>query len=273
MEMLDAEERKIVNLIVDKYLDIKTIKDGIYKFQGVFFHHLLTKIPNFYRLGKVNESYALISMKDKNQDDTSWDLKEILKPLNKLNMIYLDLIQFLYFLSKLEQERLIIIHKGQQQDFLFRDYSKNSEVEEYVILDRTITSLIDKYWTTEIIPTRYLIELKNNDFRTPEQRRFEIQMSDTQAKFDKQMSNTKDKFDIQMKSARKVLYISWAAFVVAFISSGYQIYTTETSKNTMKIDESQIESIINSIREDKTNMYPPIEISFKDTIKVRNVNN
>lgn len=117
----------------------------------------------------------------------------------------------------------------------------------FSVYTNSLPELLDEFVYTLIFPTQELVDLVNNNFITPEQRRFEVQLNDANKKHNETMCKT-----------RWALGVSFAGLVAALILP----FCTET-----KI--ANIEEIKQTIQAAKTEI--PIVIETKitnDTIKV-----
>lgn len=90
------------------------------------------------------------------------------------------------------------------------------------------------------------------DFKTIEQRRFEKQLKDTKK---------------ALKISQRGLAISIAALFISITSSFISIWI---SKQDTNVNPKQINDIEKAIRNSKTDLSQPIEITLKDTIKIIN---
>lgn len=149
-------------------------------------------------------------------------------------------INDLYFLIfRLESAFLIKVNEYEEIN-----HDEINKMETYNInsqdLKRTkMYGFLSYYRNHPIQVSNYLIELVENDFKSPEQRRFE-----------KQIEVTNANHNVAMDKARKQINIAWGAFGVSLITLiiSFVFGIWEKCSET-KIDQSQLNQIKQSIEQ------------------------
>jgi hypothetical protein len=104
--------------------------------------------------------------------------KRVTKAINIASLGYNDVIQIISFIKQLEDENYLIVTNDFSKAGL-PTISTISEVEDnenkafIVVNDSKLSDLIEKYHYCNLVPTSALIDLFNNDYMTPEEKRFE----------------------------------------------------------------------------------------------------
>jgi hypothetical protein len=104
--------------------------------------------------------------------------KRVTKAINIASLGYNDVIQIISFIKQLENENYLIVTNDFSKAGL-PTISTISEVEDnenkvfIVVNDSKLSDLIEKYQYCNLVPTSALIDLFNNDYMTPEEKRFE----------------------------------------------------------------------------------------------------
>lgn len=142
-------------------------------------------------------------------------------------------INDLYFLIfRLESAFLIKVNEYEEIN-----HDEINKMETYNInsqdLKRTkMYGFLSYYRNHPIQVSNYLIELVENDFKSPEQRRFE-----------KQIEVTNTNHILSMDKARKQINIAWGAFCISLLTLIY------TLNSDTKINKSQLDQIKQSIEQ------------------------
>ncbi|ADQ78774.1 hypothetical protein Palpr_0618 [Paludibacter propionicigenes WB4] len=156
---------------------------------------------------------------------------------------YAKVLDIIFLLKYLEESRYIYSHlkKGTNSNFICAskfvkhgDYyitknilsSDGVHVNEYLMIHTDIGKEIEERSKKLIHPSYLLIDLVLKDFKTPEQRKFEIQLNEAKK---------------QTNYSRGALYASLAALVLSLVST---LFTTCTDT---KIENKQLNQIIQSI--------------------------
>jgi hypothetical protein len=158
-----------------------------------------------------------------------FEKSDILSKINELYFLFVRLgNDLLIGVNEFENVTHVEINEG-------KTYTISSEVYE----EKKMYRFLIDYGTHPILVSNYLIELVKNDFRTPEQIRFEKQLDDANEKH----SQVIGKAQIQVKYSRLAFVVSLVTLV---ISSVLGIWTkcSET-----KIDQSQLSQIKQSIEQ------------------------
>lgn len=195
MEIIDKEEQKIICNLIENYQD-----DNPLTLQSIclsYNKHIIN--------GIINREYALVILKQ--SDD-------------KNRGLFYKLIQICSFINNLHQNRYIIFDLSEKNknpnDYTDKGYPYFAFTENAG--DFELGKFIADYWTIPLIPTSQLLQLKNKDFVTTDERRYRWQ-----------------------------LRASWAATFVALII-GFISPILMTKCSNTKINEEQFEELVNVLK-------------------------
>ena len=214
MEITIDSHQNIVRTIVNKYNNGETIsiKDIIHIISTEYIHTIHNRFPALCAKNPTN-----VKQKD-----------------------FFVVVQYCLFVHSLYKNGLIIIDKSVKNEPC-NDYSNKGDYEYFsfheVCGDEKLGRFVCDNWSLSIIPTTDLIELVKDEFRTPEQKRFECQ--------------------------KRLTYLSILAAIGIGIASPF------ISQCISEDDEQEkIEHIVNAIKEHKTVSIDSVKTLPADTFDV-----
>jgi hypothetical protein len=213
---------------------------------------VLLKMVDLQNEGKLCRYYLLcgISKDLKVEEKDIYDIQIVSDSINK-NEIRKILMQLSFLFIYLKDNYYLIDFR---RDGKFKIELKKVPSKKYeLVTDRTYPDefFIYKYnCFFELLLSETIVDLVNNNFKTVEQRRFEIQMNDAQRKHEGSMSESKK----QTKYSQWAFYVAIGALIVSLTST----IITQCSNN-----------IRDEIRSIKTETPKLINQQIKnDTLKV-----
>ena len=148
-------------------------------------------------------------------------------------------IKYFHFLYKrLEKTNLIDLDLCSTIEFNFKVFESHV-FSLSVGTELILYEFLNIRGNKQILVSNYIIDLVDNNFKTPEQRRFELQLNDANIKHLDAMG----KAQIQVKYSRLAF---GASLITLLISSGLGIWTKYSET---KIDQSQLSQIKHSIEQ------------------------
>jgi hypothetical protein len=145
---------------------------------GIEFIKLFQSENSSISFVKLNSKVTIVLQSDLIKSKSKNTKKRVTKASNIASLGYNDVIQIVSFTKQLEDENYLI----STNDFSKAELptiSAISEVEDnenkvfIVVNDSKFSDLIEKYHYCNLVPTSALIDLFNNDYKTPEDIRFE----------------------------------------------------------------------------------------------------
>lgn len=166
---------------------------------------------------------------------------------------FMKLQYFIMLLHELERDGLVLSSPTLGEKFSPLNANLSADYSEPYAIDAFYQSELKRYFSSNILVNYQLVELVKNDFKTPEQIRFDTQLGD---------ANKKHKE--AMKIAKNSVYISWAALFITTMVSVAIPLSCDTN-----IHEDSIDAIDKIIQENKTTIPQTINTNIvNDTLKV-----
>lgn len=169
---------------------------------------------------------------------------EIKKILVQLSFLFMYLESNYYLLDFKRDIKEIVSLNNQSQDKKFSLKTDRSYTNEFFIF------IYNCFY--ELLLSETIVDLVNNDFKTVEQRRFDIQLADAREKY------------------KTTLYWTRASFIIALIAALAAILIPILVPT--KINRYQLKEIKQRIKEVKTEIHSTNPIKSKDTLNVNIVN-
>ena len=251
--------KNLINLIVDSYKESceNCIKDNKQiSYVGIDFMELFSFDSVKIQFGeRFNE--LVIKASHKSLNSRSKVLRRrIIKASNECELMFIDILQIINLLQKLEEDNLIIMSN---RDNLTRypNFDKDDEnLVSYInIKNHKIEEYIKKYYYAQVIPTTTLIDIAENDFKTVEQRRYE-----------EQLNVANDTLVETKKTLAKANYSFIVALVALLVSIIFGLYQ---SCSQQEINSEQINTIISAIKEQKSISIDKFPEIIPDTLNVK----
>lgn len=236
LETLDDKGKEIISTIVDSYvIGEKQIINGTNDYlsdAGIYVHALFVDFNgkdlcniSFHKADDDNVSVCYtfspnMIRKLSNEDD--FDALDRYVNIERIRLIYkITLLKWLYesgYVFLIDDKSWNLFNTGSITSHDKEQWTKNGiKFYEEILKSRNIFDTLSEFHNCRIIPSPQLINYRNNKFRTPEQRRFNVNS-----------------------------IISVAAIIVSFIIGvGSPWLMSKFSKTS--IDPVQLESIINAI--------------------------
>ena len=251
--------KNLINLIVDSYKESceNCIKDNKQiSYVGIDFMELFSFDSVKIQFGeRFNE--LVIKASHKSLNSRSKVLRRrIIKTSNECELMFVDILQIINLLQKLEEDNLIIMSN---RDNLTRYPNFDKDDENHVsyinIKNHKIEEYIKKYYYAQVIPTTTLIDIAENDFKTVEQRRYE-----------EQLNVANDTLVETKKTLAKANYSFIVALVALLVSIIFGLYQ---SCSQQEINSEQINIIISAIKEQKSISIDKFPEIIPDTLNVK----
>lgn len=140
---------------------------------------------------------------------------------------------------------------------------------EKTIKSKSVYETVSRYYNCRIIPSAQLIDIRENGFKTLEQRRFEEQLevaNDTLVETKNTLAETKK----SLETSQEALKVSYRSFWIALVTLlGTILFGLYQSCSQQEIDSEQINTIISSIKEEKSISIDKFPDILPDTLNVK----
>lgn len=222
MQITSEIEQKICRYIVQSFHQKKSKCNYFdatnFNVFGCKFLDIFNQEGKKYYIGWNEDDVFLQIRKPHNRKKYKDKRKEIRATTNTVYPQFIQLIQSIYFIRQLYDNRLILILRDWENNYIEKEFNP-SDCIPYYFKDNSILEFVQFARDCEVLPTEELIQLCHHKFRTPEQIRF-----------------------------RNNSIISWIAISVSFLIGILSPWLmTEFSKTS--IEPTQLETIINAIPE------------------------
>ena len=224
-ELSETEKQVIISLVKWEY----TLKEQPHNYNQIFISHL------FRDLCKKYDSKFEIDFENK---------EIILKSTSKTNLTALaennsfrrDFISLVYFIDYLKNERLIYLvavdpESSQQPFTMGGELIPNKEAFVSRIDDVEFIELLNLIFKKYIYPTEYLSKYYENDCKTDEEVRFNINIGKT----NESIKIANESLVLSNKAIIQNKYTLFAAIFFGFISIGLQFIDFNKPKNNTSI--------------------------------------
>lgn len=140
---------------------------------GCKFLDIFNRKGKKYYIGWNEDDVFLQIRKPHNRKKYEDKRKEVRATTNTVYPQFIQLIQSIYFIRQLYENRLILLLRDWENNHTEKEFNPNDSIP-YYFKDNSILEFIQFVRECEILPTEELIQLCNQKFRTPEQIRFRI---------------------------------------------------------------------------------------------------
>lgn len=259
---LDKEYKKFIETLVDGYVIGKNnMKDG----SNPFINHLGMEVSSMFfdytddlacalifhkaEDSSVNICYVYDSKLINNEGDDSYEAQERFIKIKRSDFIYkLSLLKWLEdsgYIILVDDASYTLFETGQITDHDREKWTDNgSLIHEENVKSRFVYETLSRFHNCRIIPSAQLIDIRLNDFKTTEQRRFECELQVAK--------DTLEDTRASLKTSQQALEVSNNSFVIALITLIATIlFGIWQTCSEQSIDSQQIDSIVTAIREQK----------------------
>lgn len=247
--------RNLINLIVETYKEscedcIKNKKRISYV--GIDFMEIFSSDDIGIQFGeRFNEFVIKASGKPLNSSSKVLR-RRIIKASNICKLVFTDILQVINLLQKLEKENLIILsNRDNYTRYPNFDNDEENNVSYININNHKIEEYIKENYYSQVIPTTTLIDIAEHYFKTVEQRRFEKQLKEAK---------------------RSTCWSRFAAVIAVFAFIASVVFGFCQSCSQQEIDSEQINTIISTIKEQKSITIDKFPDILPDTLNVKVTN-
>ena len=247
--------RNLINLIVETYKEscedcIKNKKRISYV--GIDFMEIFSSDDIGIQFGeRFNEFVIKASGKPLNSRSKVLR-RRIIKASNICKLVFTDILQVINLLQKLEKENLIILsNRDKYTRYPNFDNDEENNVSYININNHKIEEYIKENYYSQVIPTTTLIDIAEHYFKTVEQRRFEKQLKEAK---------------------RSTCWSRFAAVIAVFAFIASVVFGFCQSCSQQEIDSEQINTIISTIKEEKSISIDKFPDILPDTLNVKVTN-